>query len=62
MSETSTLTPLTFVSPIRQTLAVTRIKTYTRKLAEIERFIEHYAPNATPRSDPGVIVHRYWQV
>ncbi|MFO0704679.1 MAG: hypothetical protein U0517_01745 [Candidatus Andersenbacteria bacterium] len=56
MIETTTLS-LTQALP--QTLAVTRIKSYTRKLAEIERFIEHYVE--TPRStEPEVTVHTYW--
>lgn len=66
MIETSTLTQLTpfsFVSPagpVRQSLSVTRIKSYTRKLAEIERFIEHYGKAPEHCQEPNVTIHRYW--
>jgi len=42
-----------------QYLAVSRIKTYTRKLAEIERFIEQYAKQPAT-GEPQVTVHTYW--
>ncbi len=56
MIETSTLTTNT---GLPHTLAVSRIKVYTRKLAEIERFIEHYGQRPTV-SEPDVLVHTYW--
>gem|GEM_PF-5067281 len=56
MIETSTTT---LQAGLPNSLAVSRIKTYTRKLAEIESFIEHYATSPAPM-DPDVTVHTYW--
>jgi hypothetical protein len=61
MNETATLSTFSTTQAIPQTLAVTRIKSYTRKLAEIERFIEHYVE--APRvGEPEVNVHTYWNL
>lgn len=52
---------LSMSSRLPQTIAVSRIKTYTRKLAEIERFIETLGATPIQRSEPDVTIHTYWQ-
>jgi len=58
MIETNTLT---MTSPLPSNLAVSKIKTYTRKLAEIERFIETLNTQPLAFNEPEITIHTYWQ-
>lgn len=48
--------------PTRTSSTVTRrVRYYTRKLAEIERFVETQGMSVDIFSEQPVTVHRYWQ-
>ncbi|MFO0702447.1 MAG: hypothetical protein U0514_00985 [Candidatus Andersenbacteria bacterium] len=48
--------------PVRAQSRVTRrVRYYTRKLAEIERFLEGQGIYVDALAEPTVTVHRYWQ-
>ena len=48
--------------PTRTSSTVTRrVRYYTRKLAEIERFMETQGMSADVFAEQPVTVHRYWQ-
>ncbi len=38
-----------------------RVKFYTRKLAEIEHFLEFVGPMQDPVNESQIIIHKYWQ-
>jgi len=48
--------------PTRTSARVTRrVRYYTRKLAEIERFLEHQGIPVDDLVEQSVNIHRYWQ-
>ena len=44
----------------QRTLYQRRIRTYSRKLAEMERFLERHLVLTTDPPEPSITIHRYW--